>query len=74
MELFAFTDLGINMKIQIDNQVRDATPEEIERIEQIRQGTTLADYIAAQETNKTSARAKLKALGLTDAEIAALVG
>ena len=62
------------MKIQIDDQVRDATPEEIERIEQMRQGMTLADHIAAQETARASARAKLKALGLSDAEIAALVG
>ncbi len=62
------------MKIQIDDQVRDATPEEVDRIEQIRQGTTLADHIAAQESARASARAKLKALGLTDDEIAALVG
>lgn len=62
------------MKIQINDQVRDATPEEVERIQQIRQGTTLADHISAQEAAKTSAREKLAALGLTDDEIAAVIG
>lgn len=61
-------------KIQIDDQVRDATDDEIKEIEasqarsaQIEQ--TIADQIAA----RASARAKLKALGLTDDEIAALI-
>ena len=62
-------------KVQIDDEVRDATPEEAARIEQAyadaeAQAQVAADAVAA----KASARAKLKALGLTDAEIAALVG
>ena len=61
-------------KIQIDDEVRNATPDEAARIDQIREGKTLADHIAEVEAAKTSARTKLKALGLTDAEIAALVG
>ena len=62
-------------KVQIDDEVRDATPEEVARIEQAQadaqaKAQAAADTVAA----KASARAKLKALGLTDAEIAALVG
>lgn len=62
-------------KVQIDDLVRDATPNEIARIE--------ADWeadrarvaaIEAAAAAKVSARAKLAALGLTDAEIAALLG
>ena len=62
-------------KIQIDNQVRDATAEESARIEQI-QADALAYEASMQAAGaaKQSARTKLKALGLTDAEIAALVG
>lgn len=65
-------------KVQIDDMVRDATPDEIAKIE--------ADHAAHLETvaaakqaqadaaaTKASARAKLKALGLTDDEIAALI-
>lgn len=63
------------MKIQIDDQVRDATPDETASIEELRD--QVAAQIAAIEAvaaAKVSARAKLKALGLTDAEIAALAG
>ena len=63
------------MKIQIDNEVRDATAEEIAMI-QTAQNEHFA-RLAALETAaaaKISARAKLKALGLTDDEIVALVG
>lgn len=63
------------MKIQIDDVVRDATPDEIAQIDARRDDH--AARIAALEATaaaKVSARAKLKALGLTDAEIAALVG
>jgi hypothetical protein len=62
------------MKIQIDDQVRDATPDEAAHIDQIRQGPTTEERIDAIESAKASARTKLKALGLTDAEVAALVG
>ena len=62
-------------KIQIDDEVRNATPEETARIDATRDD--IAAQIAAIEAvaaAKVSARNKLKALGLTDAEIAALVG
>lgn len=62
-------------KIQIDDEVRDATAEEVARIDATR--ADVAAQVAALEAAaaaKVSARAKLKALGLTDDEIAALVG
>lgn len=59
-------------KIQIDDEVRDATPEE-EAVIKAREGT-LEKTIQAAIAAKQSARAKLKALGLTEEEIAALVG
>lgn len=63
-----------------DNGIdREATPDEVAAIKQREKETAhdLATQAAALETaaaNKASARAKLKALGLTDDEIAALVG
>ena len=67
------------MKIQIDDQVRDATPEEAVQIDTKRKAAEEAELarvaaIEAVAAAKVSARAKLKALGLTDDEIAALVG
>lgn len=65
----------MSYKVQIDNEIRDATPDEAARIQQ-----TQADALAAAEAaanaaaTKLSARAKLKALGLTDDETAALMG
>ena len=59
-------------KIQIDDVIRDATPEE-EAVIKAREGT-LEKAIEAAIAAKQSARAKLKALGLTDEEIAALAG
>lgn len=62
-------------KVQIDDLVRDATPEEAARIDATR--ADMAAQVAALEAAaaaKISARTKLKALGLTDDEIAALVG
>jgi hypothetical protein len=62
-------------KVQVDHEVRDATADEVARIETQREQA--AEHLAAIETAaaaKQSARNKLKALGLTDAEIAALVG
>lgn len=63
------------MKIQINDEVRDATPEEIATIKIIRDDAA-AQVAAIQSAAaaKVSARAKLKALGLSDDEIAALVG
>ena len=63
------------MKIQIDDVIRDATNDEVATIKLIRDDA--AAHVAAVEAiaaAKLSARAKLKALGLTDDEIAALVG
>jgi hypothetical protein len=58
---------------------RDMTPAEIAAYEASQQSIddAEAERLAAAQataTAKTSARTKLKALGLTDAEIAALVG
>ena len=60
-------------KVQIDDEVRNATPLETARIEAQQQAE--ADREAAAEAAiaaKQSAKDKLKALGLTDEEIAAL--
>jgi len=65
----------MSYKVQIDDLVRDATPDEAAKIDATRNDE--AASIAASEATaaaKASARAKLKALGLTDDEIAALVG
>lgn len=63
------------MKIQLDDEVRDATADEAAVIKQIRDDAAAqAAAIEAAAAAKVSARAKLKALGLTDDEIAALVG
>lgn len=60
-------------KVQIDDEVRDATPEEIaaieaEAAEKIAQDQALADIATA----KANAQAKLSALGLTSDELKAL--
>lgn len=62
-------------KVQIDDLVRDATPDEAAAIDQFRadqavKAAAVADAVAARK----SALAKLAALGLTDKEIAALIG
>ena len=63
------------MKIQVNDEVRDATADEAAVIEQIRDDAAAqAAAIEAAAAAKVSARMKLKALGLTDDEIAALVG
>jgi len=63
------------MKIQVNDEVRDATADEAAVIKQIRDDAAAqAAAIEAAAAAKVSARAKLKALGLTDDEIAALVG
>lgn len=61
--------------VQIDDLVRPANEIEIAKFEQIKNET--AAHVAALEAAaaaKASARAKLAALGLTDAEIAAFLG
>jgi hypothetical protein len=61
--------------VQINDEVREATPDEAARIEaQQADADALAEQIAAQQAAKESARAKLAALGLTDEEINAFVG
>ena len=62
-------------KIQIDDEVRDATPEEVERIRKTRDD--IAAQIDAMEkiaAAKASAKNKLAALGLTEEEVGALLG
>ena len=62
-------------KVQIDDLVRDATPEEEATIlaaqaESQAQEEAIQTAIAAKE----SAKAKLAALGLTEAEVNAIIG
>jgi cell division protein FtsL len=62
-------------RIQINDLVRDATPSENELIAE--RDAADAEYLQQLQqmaAAKQSALAKLKALGLTDAEISALVG
>jgi hypothetical protein len=62
-------------KVQIDDVVRDATPEEVAEIEARQEESALR--AAAEEAAvaaKASAKAKLAALGLTEEEINALTG
>jgi DNA-binding NarL/FixJ family response regulator len=62
-------------KVQIDDVVRDATPAEAAAIEAAQaEAAAQAAELAAQIAARESALAKLAALGLTDDEIAALVG
>jgi DNA-binding NarL/FixJ family response regulator len=62
-------------KVQIDDLVRDATPDETAAIEAQREAAAAAAAEAeAKAAARQSALAKLTALGLTDDEIAALVG
>jgi len=62
-------------KIQINDTVRDATPEEEARI-LAAQAESLAIEEARQAAiaAKESAKAKLAALGLTEAEVNAIIG
>lgn len=65
-------------KIQIDDDVRQATDEETAYIEAQQAEMAAADKaraeaIEAAQAAKASACAKLKKLGLTDDEIAALI-
>lgn len=62
-------------KVQIDDTVRDATPDEAAAMD-ARRAELEAEAAAAdaKAAALASARAKLAALGLTDDEIAALLG
>ena len=62
-------------KIQIDDVVRDATPDEAAAIDAAHAAAAAAEQAAANATAaRASALAKLAGLGLTPDEIAALVG
>jgi hypothetical protein len=62
-------------KVQIDHVVRDATPEEVARFEAlVAEAEAEAQALLEVEAARTSAVAKLAALGLTADEIKALVG
>ena len=64
----------MSYKIQIDDEVRQATDEEIELIKSRQDDIAQVEQaVAHADAAKASARAKLKALGLTDDEIAALI-
>jgi hypothetical protein len=56
--------------IQEDGKMREATPDEVSQLLSDRE--TFANFRVEEETIRTSAFAKLAALGLTEAEIAAL--
>jgi len=65
--------------IQIGTEVRDMTQEEIaQRDKDLAEYSTaeaaLQSAEAAKASAKASAESKLKALGLTDAEVSALIG
>ena len=62
-------------KIQIDDVVRDATPDEAAAIDAAHAAAAAAEQAAADAAAaRASALAKLAGLGLTPDEIAALVG
>jgi hypothetical protein len=62
-------------KVQIDDTIRDATPEEAAAIDAQRaQAEARAVALDAKAAALESARNKLAALGLSDDEVAALLG
>lgn len=63
------------MKIQIGDEVRDMTAEEVANYKQVQRDTeAVIATIDAKAAALASARTKLAALGLSDTEIAALLG
>jgi len=62
-------------KVQIDDEVRNATAAETAMIDAQRaEAAAFAQADAAKAAAKESAKAKLAALGLTEAEVNALLG
>jgi hypothetical protein len=62
-------------KIQIDDLVRDATPDEAAAIDALHAAAAAqAAAVEAKAAARASALTKLAELGLTEAEVAALVG
>ena len=60
-------------KVQIDDLVRDATPEEIEAIEKVKAESLAQEQaLLAKNDAKAAAEAKLAALGLTTDDLKAL--
>jgi hypothetical protein len=65
----------MSYKVQIDNTIRDATPDEAAAIDAQRaQAEARAVALDAKAAALQSARNKLAALGLSDDEIAAFLG
>jgi hypothetical protein len=63
------------MKIQIGDEVRDMTQDEVANYKQVqRDSESVIAIIDAKAAALASARTKLAALGLTDDEVAALLG
>lgn len=61
--------------VQIDDIVREATPEEAARFDALRrESEAQVAALEAVAAAKASARAKLAALGLSEDEVAALLG
>ena len=62
-------------KVQIDDEIRNATADEAARIDAQRaEAEAQAAAAAAKKAAAESARAKLAALGLNENEIAAIIG
>jgi len=62
-------------RVQIDDVVRDATPEEVAQFEAMAaEAEAQEQALLAAVAAKESAKAKLAALGLTDEEINAIIG
>lgn len=62
-------------KVQIDDTVREATPEEAARFEALAaEAEAQEQALLAAVAAKESAKAKLAALGLTEAEVNAIIG
>jgi hypothetical protein len=59
------------MKIQIDNEVQEATAEQIAIIEAIQSAPTIEEQVKANHDAKAALFAKL---GLTEEEVAVLLG
>lgn len=77
MEPFAFMatrTVEDNMKIQIDDQIQDATKEHIDFIKSIQeQSKKLVEELAAKENAALLAKDKLIKLGLTEDEVKSLL-
>jgi hypothetical protein len=65
----------MSYRVQVDDVVRDATPEEVAMLEAQRvEAERVKAELQARVDARVSALAKLAALGLDEAEIKALLG